>query len=376
MKKLLVILILGMISCKKEIPNIVTLTPQTKIVDTIIQSTKKNPIETQWLDIPDGYASFIQFDYNNDKIDDVIMFEGYDVNVKYNWPGPMFYTGNPLTKINLPIDNKKIFGSKVIAADFDGDGYKDIFVQSGMDPSGTDWSTCWYCDPILPNSIMFNDNGKSFKVKELTEWSGIWRSATTGDIDNDGDIDLLIFSTHHGKGLSNKLLINDGRGNFSVRKSNIDSIEWADNTELFDINKDGFLDLIINDIISTGNRFRILWGNGNNFYESNSTTINITNNMWVLDIDVFDFDKDGFNEIIVAMNYPSGGWYLHMFKTNDNKKYLNITNDILGNNTNSNAGGDLINIADIDGNGKMDVYVTDKSKKIRWEYDGNKLIKQ
>ena len=95
--------------------------------------------------------------------------------------------------------------------------------------------------------------------------------------------------------------------------------------------------------------------------------------MWVLDIDVFDFDKDGFNEIIVAMNYPSGGWYLHMFKTNDNKKYLNITNDILGNNTNSNAGGDLINIADIDGNGKMDVYVTDKSKKIRWEYDGNKL---
>ena len=33
-------------------------------------------------------------------------------------------------------------------------------------------------------------------------------------------------------------------------------------------------------------------------------------------------------------------------------------------------------IADIDGNGKMDVYVTDKSKKIRWEYDGSKLIKQ
>jgi hypothetical protein len=369
-----------MISCKKEIPNIVTLTPQTKIVDTIIQSTKKNPIETQWLDIPDGYASFIQFDYNNDKIDDVIMFEGYDVNVKYNWPGPMFYTGNPLTKINLPIDNKKIFGSKVIAADFDGDGYKDIFVQSGMDPSGTDWSTCWYCDPILPNSIMFNDNGKSFKVKELSEWKGIWRSATTGDIDNDGDIDLLIFTTHQGKGLYNKLLINDGRGNFGVRKSDIDSIGWVDAAEIFDINKDGFLDLVINDIISVNNkpnnRFRILWGDGNNFSQSNSITIDITNDMWVLDIDVFDFDKDGFNEIIVAMNYPTGGWYLHMFKTNDNKNYVNITNDILGNSTNSIAGGDLINIADIDGNGKMDVYVTDKSKKIRWEYDGSKLIKQ
>ena len=40
MKKLLVILILGMLSCKKEIPNIVIPTPQTKIVDTIVQTKK------------------------------------------------------------------------------------------------------------------------------------------------------------------------------------------------------------------------------------------------------------------------------------------------------------------------------------------------
>jgi hypothetical protein len=374
LKITILILLTTLTSCKKEIPNIVT--SQTKIVDTTLQTTKKNQIETQWLDIPDGYASFIQFDYNNDKIDDVIMFEGYDVNVKYNWPGPMFYNGNPLTKINLPIDNKKIFGSKLIAADFNGDGYKDIFVQSGMDPSGTDWVTCWYCDPILPNNIMFNNEGKSFNVKELTDWKGIWRSATAGDIDNDGDTDLLIFTTHQGKGLYNKLLINDGKGNFSLRKSDIDSIEWVDAAEMFDINKDGFSDLVINDIVSTGNRFRILWGNGNNFYESNSTTINITNNMWVLDIDAFDFDKDGYAEMIITMNKPSGEWKLHMFKTNDNKNYNDITNEISGNITNSIAYSHLIDIGDIDGNGKVDVYVTDKSKKIRWEYDGNKLIKQ
>ena len=42
MKKLLVILILGMLSCKKEIPNIVIPAPQTKIVDTITQTKKIN----------------------------------------------------------------------------------------------------------------------------------------------------------------------------------------------------------------------------------------------------------------------------------------------------------------------------------------------
>lgn len=216
---------------------------------------------------------------------------------------------------------------------------------------------------------MFNIDGKSFKVKELSDWVGIWRTAAAGDIDNDGDVDLLTFSTHHGKGLSNKLLINDGKGNFSVRKSDIDIVEWADATEMFDINRDGFLDLIINDIVSTGNRFRILWGNGNNFLQSNSTTINIPNDMSVLDIDTFDFDNDGFDEIIVAMNNPSGKWKLHMFKTMNNKNYVDISNEIVGNNTNTIAYSHMIDVGDVDGNGKVDVYANDRSKNIRWEFD-------
>lgn len=364
LKIITLILSITLISCEKN-----DTLPLTKS-DEAKQKVK------QWLDIPDGYAAFAQLDYNNDSIDDLIQFDGYDLSVPYTWPGPQFYSGNPLLKSYPIVDNKKVFASKIITADFDGNGFNDVFLMSGMDPAGTN---CWYCDPILPNNIMFNQNGKSFKVKELSEWSGIWRTASAGDIDNDGDVDLLIFSTHHGKGLSNKLLINDSKGNFTVRKSDIDSIEWADNTEMFDINKDGFLDLIINDIISVNNkpnnRFRILWGNGNNFSQSNSITIDITNDMWVLDIDVFDFNKDGFDEIIVAMNYPNGEWNLHMFKTNDNKHYVNITNDILGNNPNIIAYGSLIDIGDVDGNGKVDVYVNDKSKNIRWEFDKT-LIKK
>lgn len=355
-KLAIIILLIALTSCEKD-----SILPVSKDLSI------NNPLKKEWLNIPGGFASFLQFDYNNDGVDDVVTFDGYDLSITYMWPGPQFYKGNSLIKDYPEIDNKKIFGSKLIGADFDNNGYKDIFVMSGMDPAGTD---CLNCDPILPNNIMFNINGKSFKVKELSEWKGIWRSASVGDIDKDGDIDLLIFTTHQGKGLYNKLLINDGSGNFIVRKSDIDYIEWVDAAEMFDINNDGFLDLVINDIISTGNRFRILWGNGDNFYQTNSTTINVPNNMWVLDIDAFDFDKDNNLELIISMNYPSGEWNLNMFKSIDNKTYINITNEISDNVVNKTAyGGDLINIADIDGNGKMDVYSTHKSYGVRWEFD-------
>lgn len=351
----------------------ITLTSCQK--DDILPVIKSDEVKykvKQWLDVPDGYATFAQIDYNKDGIDDLIQFDGYDLSVPYTWPGPQFYSGNPLLKSYPILDNKKIFASKMVIADFDSNGFEDAFLMSGMDPAGTN---CWYCDPILPNNIMFNMDGKSFIVKELSDWKGIWRSATSGDIDNDGDIDLLVFTTHQGKGLYNKLLINDGKGNFSVRKSDIDTIGWVDASEIFDINKDGFVDLVINDIVSTGNRFRILWGNGNNFSESNSTIIDITNDMWVLDIDAYDFDKDGFVEIIVTMNYTNGNWKLHMFKTLDNKNYINISNEIIGNTINKVAYSHMIDIGDVDGNGKIDVYVNDKSKNIRWEFDKT-LIKK
>ena len=353
----ILIILTHLISCQKD------------DISPVIQTNEVKPKVKQWLDVQDGYASFAQFDYNNDGIDDVIQFDGYDVNVAYSWPGPQFYSGNPLTKSYPIVDNKKIFASKMITADFDGNGYKDVFLQSGMDPSGTDWSTCWYCDPILPNTIMFNNGGNSFSVKELTEWKGIWRTSAVGDIDNDGDVDILMFTTHQSKGLYNKILINDGKGNFSVRKSDIDTIEWTDATELIDINKDGFLDLLINDIVDKANRFRILWGNGNNFTLNNSITLDVRTDMWVLDIDAFDFDKDGFDEIVLSMNYPNGNWKLEMFKTTNNKNYTNISTDIDSNNVQSTAYSHLIDIGDVDGNGMIDVYVNDRSKNVRWEFN-------
>lgn len=176
LKITILILLTALTSCQKD-----EILPIKKEVVTLkkevvtLKSSYEISNRQQWLNIPSGYASFIQLDYNLDGSDDVIQFEGYDMRLKYNWPGPQFYSGNPLTNVNISVSNKRIFASKMIAGDFDNNGFIDVFLVSGMDPD----NNCSTCEmPLLPNHIMFNNNGKSFDVKSF-ELNATWSTASS-----------------------------------------------------------------------------------------------------------------------------------------------------------------------------------------------------
>ena len=96
---------------------------------------------------------------------------------------------------------------------------------------------------------MFNTSGKSFNVVTLNNIEGIWHSGCAGDIDNDGDLDVFTFTIHHERGIRNKLLINNGNGVFNVKPSDLDDIQWVDRSELIDMNRDGLLDLVVDDVV-------------------------------------------------------------------------------------------------------------------------------
>ena len=117
-----------------------------------------------------------------------------------------------------------------------------------------------------------------------------------------------------------------------------------------------------------------MWGNGLNFTQSNSIEINVPKTTTISEVDVYDFDNDGFKELIITTNASDGKWKLNMFKTINNVIYIENTNNIIDNTSNGIAYNDMINIADVDGNGKMDVFVNNKSLNIRWEFD--KILKR
>ncbi len=336
----------------------------------------------QWLNIPGGFASFVQFDYNKDGRDDVVLFEGYDINKTYTWPGPVFYknTATGLVKDNVTIDYKKIFAGKELAGDFNNDGYLDAFLLTGMDPAG-----CNNCkDPVFPLYTMKNMDGTSFKVDSIN-YKGVWRTGTSADIDNDGDLDIVAFSTHHeyAGDILNRILLNDSKGNFTYKASNIDSIGWVDRSELIDMNNDGFVDLLINDVYSPtnvyANRFRILWNNKKGeFNQDNSVTIAIPNDYYVTDINAFDINKDGIKEIILPMNDVTGKWKIFIYQSTNSINYNEVSNSLIQNNysNNVNLWDEPMTIYDLDNNGLTDILLNNKTNNIRWEWNGTAFIRK
>ena len=356
-------------------------TQTIKIVKTL-KSSYEILTTSQWLPMPNGFATFAQFDYNRDGLTDLIEFQGYDLRVPYTWPGPNFYKNNGTSLVldnGVSINNKHLFAEEILNGDYDNDGYTDAFLLTGMDAAG-----CGNCtEELTPMYILKNNKGNGFLVDSLN-FKGVWEAGSSADIDGDGDLDIIAFSLHHeyASGLINRTFINDGKGNFSYKQSDIDTIRWVDHAQLIDMNKDGYPDLVINNVPSGSfysNRLSILWNNKvGGFSYANSIDINVPNDLYFIQLLAHDLDGDGYKELILPMIDSNGKSQVLIYKTIDNKSYINATNTLIPNNNISIPPQVLgpFSISDIDGNGLIDLFVIDKNKNQRWEWNVTSFTKK
>ena len=143
----------------------------------------------------------------------------------------------------------EVIGAGGALFDFDNDGDLDLFaVQSGplvVRNSASD------VRPRFHHRLYRNDpspDGRSpVRFTDVTERSGIAATgygmgAATGDIDNDGWVDLYV--TNLG---SNQLFRNNGNGTFTdvTRTSGTDDSRWSTSATFLDYDRDGWLDLFV-----------------------------------------------------------------------------------------------------------------------------------
>lgn len=265
---------------------------------------------------------------------------------------------------------KMVGPSKMITGDFDGNGWLDVAI------AGTGYTGAPYPGETL--KVLMNYNGK-FTTKEINIGAGYYASITAGDIDNDGDVDLFVTDN---KTIS-KFLINDGKGNFTTDASLYPGSLYNASvftSELYDINGDGFLDLVTGGFEQSGTNTEIFWGNASGQYlTSKMTTIpKIANFGVIVDISFIDYDKDGKTDILITrtgdgtgpVSYYKG-YYLQLLK-NNGTSFSDVTGTTITNykNTDINYYIKKIRIQDVDNDGDLDITTDDKFDGFVW-YNNN-----
>jgi hypothetical protein len=146
------------------------------------------------------------------------------------------YRGNDGTPIN-----REIFAPGVSVADFDGDGFQDIYFVNGRD---------LYDRGIAASNALYHNNGDG-TFSDVTEKAGVpgtgyGLGSVWGDYDNDGFPDLFV--TQYGR---NVLYHNNGDGTFTdvTDKAGVAGLQYGtlfhSGATFFDYDRDGLLDLYV-----------------------------------------------------------------------------------------------------------------------------------
>ncbi len=200
----------------------------------------------------------------------------------------------------IPEDKINRAGRGVNFADFDNDGDQDIFVSNYRLTENFLWQN--------DGTGYFNQAAREYGVSgvEVEGWWGHTIGSEWGDIDNDGDLDLISCNLAHPRYIdfSDKtmLLINSGFPDFTFSDHRVASgirfEETHSEPALGDLNNDGFLDLFINDIYE-GRRSFLYMSNGDlTFREVTYLSGTRHYNGW--GVAFADYDNDGDLDILAA----------------------------------------------------------------------------
>ena len=205
------------------------------------------------------------------------------------------------------------FMPQIIVGDFNNDGWIDIF-NPGVGSYNSKVADISQWLIWNPTSRTF-ENKKLFNDKTIQSFGGNQRRSITYDINKDGFTDVVIFD--HGDDVVNtnplqpiRIVLSDGKGGYDLKDLNniTPALRYNHSGDIADLNKDGYPDLVV-----AGGDMYISWGIANYPYFSNNVTyFNIWDNNnqnkaggGVYNIKIADVNKDGWLDIIEGSNENS-----------------------------------------------------------------------
>ena len=242
----------------------------------------------------------------------------------------------------------------IALGDIDDDGDLDLIVKGRTISFETG-------DSELETILYVNDGNANFTEVLNTPFRGIqFGNSEFADIDNDGDLDLLITSSDNAPNRYADLYFNDGIGNFTLDTDAGLQGQSSGDFAFEDIDNDGDLDLLMTGVIDipfgspqSPQQVTLYLNDGSgNFLDSNESFEALKGSS----IAFFDMENDGDKDVIIAGEDINGNRITNLYANNSNGNFSLVSNA----NFTGVFVGDIA-VSDTDNDGDIDVYISGQS---------------
>lgn len=276
-------------------------------------------------------------------------------------------------------------GFGVCVFDFDGDDLQDLYFVNGATLAGVSDEAAVGKGPELRNTLYRNLG--EWRFQDATETSGIGdpgfgMGCVAGDLDNDGDKDLIVTNYGPDRWYRNEGADEEGVFTFSDQTPALvaEDPTWSLGATLVDFDRDGLLDIYTGKYVQYDAEYKAFYvadrfpgplaypGEQDRFYrnEGDWRFVDVTTEAGLIHaegramgVGSFDYDGDGWVDIFVANDAMANSFYRNLGNGRFEEMAL-VSGLAFGENGDATAAMG-IDVADFDRDGRLDLIVPDMS---------------
>jgi enediyne biosynthesis protein E4 len=253
-------------------------------------------------------------------------------------------------------------GAAVAVADYDGDGYEDLFVTDSAEHGR---NHLYHND----GDFTFTDVAAAAGVAAGNDAENASADALWFDYNDDGRPDLFVVRFGH-----SQLFENLGNGRFAdvTRRAGLDRYANAITAIAFDYDRDGHLDLLVGsyfqpvdvfdpgtprffpesfETANNGGGVTLYRNQGDGTFRDVTRQAGLALSGWTLDVGHGDADGDGDDDLYVACDFGTDRFFVN----NGDGTFTDRTREAIGFDTKKGMNAEW---GDFDGDGRLDVFVT------------------